>query len=63
MPVRNEDCQGQDLSVQWALGHLLSFIGIKNILHNVSKLHIDSPKAFSGGKTIAFRVRRPRFSS
>ena len=35
MPVRNEDCQGQDLAVQWALGHLLSLIGIKNVLHNV----------------------------
>lgn len=41
MPVRNEDCQGQDLAVQWALGHLLSLIGIKNVLHNVSRLHIE----------------------
>lgn len=41
MPVRNEDCQGQDLFVQWAGSPLVTQTGIKKVLHNVSRLHIE----------------------
>lgn len=41
---------------------LVTQIGVKKVLHNVSRLHIEVLR-LSRGKTIAFSTGRPRFGS